>query len=138
MGMNAIGGGVHEPEVLTEMNTTPLIDVMLVLLVMLIITIPIQTHAVKMDLPIGPPPPAATPPPVVNIDIDFDGTISWNGETVPDRASLDARIGAAAAQILQPEIHLLPDRLAAYKYVAEVMADAQRLGLKKIGLVDNG
>ncbi|MDE2255396.1 MAG: biopolymer transporter ExbD [Betaproteobacteria bacterium] len=129
--------GIQEPEVLTEMNTTPLIDVMLVLLVMLIITIPIQSHAVKMDLPTGNPPPLVTPPPVVDVDIDFDGTISWNGAQVPDRAALDARIRAAAAQAAQPEVHLRPNKLVAYRYVAEVMADSQRLGLNTIGIVDN-
>ncbi|MBU6438960.1 MAG: biopolymer transporter ExbD [Betaproteobacteria bacterium] len=134
LGMTA---GIHEPEVLTEMNTTPLIDVMLVLLVMLIITIPIQSHAVKMDLPTGHPPPLVAPPPVVDIDIDFDGSISWNGVSVPDRAALDARIRSAAAQAVQPEVHLRPNKLVAYRYVAEVMADSQRLGLKTIGIVDN-
>jgi biopolymer transport protein ExbD len=129
--------GIQEPEVLTEMNTTPLIDVMLVLLVMLIITIPIQSHAVKMDLPTGHPPPLVTPPPVVDIDIDFDGSISWDGVSVPDRAALDARIRSAAAQAVQPEVHLRPNKLVAYRYVAEVMADSQRLGLKTIGIVDN-
>ena len=129
--------GIQEREVLTEMNTTPLIDVMLVLLVMLIITIPIQSHAVKMDLPTGHPPPLVTPPPVVDIDIDFDGSISWNGVSVPDRAALDARIRSAAAQAVQPEVHLRPNKLVAYRYVAEVMADSQRLGLKTIGIVDN-
>lgn len=129
--------GIQEPEVLTEMNTTPLIDVMLVLLVMLIITIPIQSHAVKMDLPTGHPPPLVTPPPVVDIDIDFDGSIRWDGVSVPDRAALDARIRSAAAQAVQPEVHLRPNKLVAYRYVAEVMADSQRLGLKTIGIVDN-
>lgn len=139
MGMNiGAAGGIHEPDVLTEMNTTPLIDVMLVLLVMLIITIPIQTHSVKLDMPTRTPPTAPSPPQVVTIDIDFDGTILWNGEAVSDRANLDARIRVAAMQAVQPEIHLRPNKLAAYKYVALVMADAQRLGLRKIGLVDNG
>ena len=137
MGMNIrSGGSFHDPEVLTEMNTTPLIDVMLVLLVMLIITIPIPTHAVRLNMANGSPPPEIAPPPVVTVGIDFNGTIAWNGKVVPDRASLDARIRAAAAQTVQPEIHLRPNKLVAYKYVAEVMADAQRLGLKKIGLVN--
>jgi len=137
MAMNICsGGGIQEPEVLTEMNTTPLIDVMLVLLVMLIITIPIQSHAVKLDLPTGKPPPVAALPPVVNLDIGPDGSIQWNGEAVAGRADLDARIRAATAQANQPEIHLRPNRLVAYKYVAEVMADSQRLGIETIGIVD--
>ena len=137
MGMN-VGSG-HEggdPEVMVDMNTTPLIDVMLVLLIMLIITIPIQTHAVKLDLPAGNPPPPPAPPEVVTVDVDFDGTILWNDQVV-DRQGLDARIVTAAAEPVQPELHLRPNKLVTYKYVAAVMADAQRLGLTKLSLVGN-
>jgi biopolymer transport protein ExbD len=129
------GNGDGDPDVVVDINTTPLIDVMLVLLIMLIITIPIQTHAVKMDLPQGNPPPPPVPPQVVTIDVDFDGTISWNGDAVPDEQQLQARFINAAAQPDQPEIHLRPNRLAPYKDVAHVMADAQRLGMTKLGLV---
>ena len=80
---SAVGG--DEPEVMVDINTTPLIDVMLVLLIMLIITIPMQTHAVKLNLPQAAPPPVAVQPQVVVVDIDFDGTILWNGAVVPDR-----------------------------------------------------
>ena len=137
MGMN-VGSGNEggDPEVMVDMNTTPLIDVMLVLLIMLIITIPIQTHAVKLDLPAGNPPPPPAPPEVVTVDVDFDGTILWNDEVV-DRQGLDARIATAAAQPVQPELHLRPNKLVTYKYVAAVMADAQRLGLTKLSLVGN-
>ena len=137
MGMN-VGSGSEggDPEVMVDMNTTPLIDVMLVLLIMLIITIPIQTHAVKLDLPAGNPPPPPTPPEVVTVDVDFDGTILWNDEVV-DRGGLDARIVTAAAEPIQPELHLRPNKLVTYKYVAAVMADAQRLGLTKLSLVGN-
>ncbi len=131
------GGGSDEPETMNDMNTTPLIDVMLVLLIMLIITIPIQTHAVKMNLPVGNPPPPPVPPTVVTIDVDFDGTISWDGTVVPDEAGLQDHMRAAAAADPQPEIHLNPNKLATYKYVAHVMADAQRLGVKTLGLVGN-
>jgi biopolymer transport protein ExbD len=110
---------------------------MLVLLIMLIVTIPIQTHAVKMNLPVGNPPPPPVPPQVVTIDVDFDGTISWNGTVVPDEASLQAHLRAAAIESPQPEIHLNPNKLATYKYVAHVMADAQRLGVNTLGLVGN-
>jgi biopolymer transport protein ExbD len=136
MAMNlgpAIGGEDHE--VMIDINTTPLIDVLLVLLVMLIITIPMQTHAVKLDLPRANTPPAAVQPRVVTVDIDFDGTILWNGVVVPDRASLDAQLSAVAAEATQPELHVRPDRLTDYKYVAEVLAAAQRLGVRKIGIV---
>jgi biopolymer transport protein ExbD len=137
MGMN-VGSGNEggDPEVMVDMNTTPLIDVMLVLLIMLIITIPIQTHAVKLDLPAGNPPPPPTPPVVDTVDVDFDGTILWNDEVV-DRQGLDARIVTAAAEPIQPELHLRPNKLVTYKYVAAVMADAQRLGLTKLSLVGN-
>src|SRR5947207_8443138 len=95
----------REPEVMLDINTTPLIDVMLVLIIMLIITIPIQTHAVKLNMPVGNPPPPPEPPQVVQIDVDFDGTIFWSGEQI-DREMLDNRFRAAAAQPVQPEVHL--------------------------------
>ena len=124
-------------DVLVDINTTPLIDVMLVLLIMLIITIPIQTHAVKMNMPIGPSSPPPKPPEIVRIDVDFDGTIGWNGEIVKDRADLQVRLYRIAQIPDQPEVHLRPNKLVTYKYVAMVLAEAQRLGVTKIGLVGN-
>jgi biopolymer transport protein ExbD len=126
-----------DPQEMVDINTTPLIDVMLVLLIMLIITIPIQTHAVKLNMPVGNPPPPLVPPEVVAIDIDFDGTVMWNGTIVPDRNELEARLAGAAAVANQPEIHLRPNKLVKYGAVAMVMASAQRLGVTKIGLVGN-
>ena len=123
--------------VVVDINTTPLIDVMLVLLVMLIITIPIQTHAVKLDMPIGDPPPVTVEPVVVNIEVDFDGTILWDGQVLPGRATLESRLWEAANAPVQPELHLRPNKLVSYKYVAAVLASAQRLGVTKIGLVGN-
>jgi len=131
------GGGTRDPEVMVDINTTPLIDVMLVLLIMLIITIPIQTHAVKLNMPVGTPPPPLVPPEVVTIEVDFDGTVIWNGRVVPDRQELEARLRAAAEMPVQPEIHLRPNKLVKYESVAMVMASAQRLGMKKIGLIGN-
>ena len=124
-----------EPEVMMDINTTPLIDVMLVLLVMLIITIPIQLHAVNLNMPTGNPPPPLTLPEVLKVDIDDIGRIWWNGEIVPDRATLEDKLRNAAAQAVQPEMHLRPDKNAKYDIVAAVMASAQRLGLTKIGVV---
>jgi biopolymer transport protein ExbD len=136
MGMNVgSSGGEHAP--MMEINTTPLIDVMLVLIVMLIITIPIQTHAVKLNMPVGNPPPPPVPPVVVQIDVDFDGAVLWNGEPTGTRQELEARLLAAANQPIQPEIHLRPNKLAQYKDVAMVMASAQRLGVTKLGVVGN-
>ncbi|HUW35912.1 MAG TPA: biopolymer transporter ExbD [Rhodocyclaceae bacterium] len=126
-----------EPEVMVDINTTPLIDVMLVLLIMLIITIPIQTHAVKLNMPTANQPQSSVPPQVVAIDIDFDGTILWNGETVNGRDDLKARLRGLAAMADQPEVHLRPNKLVKYSVVAMVMAEAQRLGVTKIGLVGN-
>ena len=138
MAMNVGNSGGDDDEVMVDINTTPLIDVMLVLLIMFIITIPIQTHAVKMNMPVpnnAAPPPK--PPEIVRIDLDFDGTIGWNGEIVPDRATLEARLAQVAAQADQPEVHLRPNKLVTYKHVAMVMASAQRLGVTKIGIVGN-
>ncbi len=137
MNVGSSGGTEDDPEVMVEMNTTPLIDVMLVLLIMLIITIPIQTHAVKLDLPAGNPPPPPVPPVVVTIDVDFDGTILWNGTAVASEQELQADLKNAAAMADQPEVHLRPNKLATYSVVAHVMADAQRLGIQKLGLVGN-
>ena len=135
MAMN-VGSGGEDSDVIVDINTTPLIDVMLVLLIMLIITIPIQTHAVKLNMPAGASPPT-TPPQVVRIDVDFDGTVLWNGEVLPDQPSLEAHLLAVAQQMDQPELHLRPNKLVKYEHVAAVMAAAQRLGAKKLGLIGN-
>jgi biopolymer transport protein ExbD len=138
MGMSVgPSGGSKDPEVMVEINTTPLIDVMLVLLVMLIITIPIQLHSVNLNMPVGTPPPPTEPPVVITIDVDFDGTIYWNGDVVANKPELEAKMIDAAARPVQPEVHLRPNKLAEYKDVASVMASAQRLGLVKLGLVGN-
>jgi biopolymer transport protein ExbD len=130
-----VGSPQREADVMVDINTTPLIDVMLVLLIMLIITIPIQTHAVKLNMPVGKPPPTTTQPQVVTIDIDFDGTLIWNGDALTGRPELEARMRGAAAMAEQPEIHLRPNKLVRYRNVAMVLASAQRLGLTKIGIV---
>jgi biopolymer transport protein ExbD len=136
MAMNlGSGDGSREPDVMVDINTTPLIDVMLVLLIMLIITIPIQTHSVKLNMPVANLSAPATPPDVIRIDIDAEGAIVWNGDPITDRSMLEQRLRAVAATPTQPEIHLRPDKRAVYKYVAEVLAAAQRLGVTKIGIV---
>lgn len=136
MGMNV--GSAGDDDMMIDMNTTPLIDVMLVLIIMFIITIPVQTHAVKMNMPVNAnsaPPPK--PPEIVRIDVDFDGTTSWNGEVVSGRGDLQARLYRIAQLPDQPEVHLRPNKLVTYKHVAMVMAEAQRLGVTKIGIVGN-
>src|SRR4030095_5091770 len=136
MAMNVgSGSSSGDPDVMIDINTTPLIDVMLVLLVMLIITLPIQLHSVNLNMPTGHPPPPLVKPEVVKLDIDPSGVVYWNGEVMPDRATLEERITQAAAMQVQPEIHLRPDKGAKYAIVAGVMTSAQRLGLTKIGIV---
>ena len=137
MGMNIGSGSSSEPEVMIDMNTTPLIDVMLVLIIMLIITIPVQLHSVNLNMPAGNPPPPTKEPVVVTIDVDFDGTVLWNGEALADRNTLEVKLSQAAAQSDQPEVHLRPNKLVEYKSVAAVMASAQRLGITKLGIVGN-
>ena len=133
----AMSSASEEGDVMVDINTTPLIDVMLVLLIMLIITIPIQTHAVKMNMPVNTPSPPVTPPVIIEIVVDFDGQIGWNSEVIKDRADLETHLYRVTQMPDQPEVHLIPNKLAPYKYVAEVMAEAQRLGVTKIGIVGN-
>ena len=129
MAMNVESHGAGEA--LADMNTTPLIDVMLVLLTLLIITIPIQSHAVKLNMP--RPTVAPAPLEVVELYVDFDGTRTWNGNVVASLADLDGYFKDAAAQPVPPEIHLGANRLARYDWVAEVLAHAQRLAVTRIG-----
>jgi biopolymer transport protein ExbD len=137
MNVGSGGGSAADPEPMMEMNMTPLIDVMLVLIIMLIITIPKANHSVNLNMPVGTPPPPTKEPVVVTIDVDFDGTILWDNQVVPDRPTLESKLTNVAAQADQPEVHLRPNKLVSYSVVAGVMASAQRLGVTKIGLVGN-
>jgi biopolymer transport protein ExbD len=130
----AMSTSTADGDVMVEMNTTPLIDVMLVLLTLLIITLPIQTHAVKLDMPAPNTTPPTFVPPVVELGVDFDGTITWNGTAV-DRPTMDAYFADIGKKPTdqQDEIHVNPNRLAKYDAVAKVLADAQRLGATHIG-----
>lgn len=133
----AVGGG-QEGDPVSEINTTPLIDVMLVLLVMLLITLPPERHAVNLDTPIPPPPDAPPPPPneiePIRIQIEQSGVIMWMGEEVT-RTELDRRLAIEASRAEQPEIHIEPNRRAKYGVIAHVMAAVQRNELKKMGVI---
>ena len=133
--MHIRAGTEADPEPIVDINTTPLVDVLLVLLVMLIITIPIQLQAVSLEMPGRNAPPPQEPPVVVQLDIDAAGRFLWNGEPLADRAALDAKLREAAGQPQQPEIHVRPDRRAKYEAVAAALTSAQRQNLQKIGIV---
>lgn len=125
-----------EGDAFLDINMTPLIDVMLVLLIIFIITIPVMTNAVKIDNPPPNPNPPATPPEVIDISIDFDGTLMWN-KTPVDRKTMEGYIIQEADKDPQPEVHITVDKFAKYEKVAQTLADLQRNGLKKIGFVNN-
>ena len=134
MAMN-VGGSSGGP--MCDINTTPLIDVMLVLLVTLIVTLPIMTHAVKLDMPQNKnQPPPDQRPEVIDLEVDFDGTVVWNGTPVSSLQQLESFFHADRDKDPQPEIHLRPDRRAKYDVVARVLAAAQRNHMKKIGFVN--
>jgi len=135
----AMSVGTSDGEVMCDINTTPLIDVMLVLLVTLIVSLPIMTHAVKLDMPDPrhPPPPQDQRPEVIDIEIDFDGTVVWNGTPVANMDQLEGYFHTEAEKQPQPELHLRPDRRVKYDFVARVLAAAQRNRMKKIGFVNN-
>ena len=126
-----------EDGAMCDINTTPLIDVMLVLLIMFIITIPVMTHAVKLDMPrpTNAPPPTVLPE-VITIEIDFDGTVLWNGTPVPSLDALEKYFRVESQKDPQPELHMRPDKRARYEVVAKVLASAQRNRMKKIGFVN--
>ncbi len=129
-------GGAAEGEPIPDMNTTPLIDVMLVLLIMFIITIPVQTHAVKLDLPVNANTPTNVDPVFNQVDIDFLSNIYWNKQEV-DLVTLRGYMRQAAAIEPQPELRLRPEGLAKYEIVDKVMAEAQQAGITKMGFVGN-
>ena len=135
MAMSVGGGGDDEP--MMDINTTPLIDVMLVLLIMFIITLPVMTHAVKLDMPQSrnaPPPPVVVEP--IQLEVDWDGTVIWNGTPV-QLGALEGYFRVEAAKNPQPEVHVRPNRRANYDTVAKVLALAQRNGMQRIGFVGN-
>lgn len=133
----AMSVGTASGAVMCDINTTPLIDVMLVLLVTLIVSLPVMTHAVKLDMPQNhnQPPPDVRPE-VIDLEIDFDGTVVWNGTVVQNINQLEGYFREESQKDPQPEIHLRPDRRSKYDYVAKVLASAQRNRMKRIGFVN--
>ncbi len=119
---------------MADINVTPMVDVMLVLLVIFIITAPLFTHAIKLDLPTAQSAPAPEKPQTISLSIDGQGKIYWN-DVALDAAELDARMAAAAHQAPQPELHLRADKSTRYEVIAQVMSAAQASGLSKIGFV---
>jgi biopolymer transport protein ExbD len=135
MAMNFGSSASAEPELMMDINTTPLIDVMLVLLIMLIITIPAQLHSVNLDMPVNTSQPKKVDPVVIKIDVDANSVVNWNGKAITRRAELEQKLSEAAALQPQPELHIRSHGKAKYAAVAGVMASAQRLGLTKLGIV---
>lgn len=138
MSMN-VGSNNNDDDVMLDVNMTPLIDVMLVLLIMFIITIPIPNNSININLPNGTPPPQLNekPPEIVDLKIDASGNIFWNDQAVKDRQALEALFQNVSVKSDQDQIKLKPDRMTEYKDVALVMALAQRLNISKIGIVSN-
>ena len=137
MGMNV--GSNDDDDVLLDVNMTPLIDVMLVLIIMFIITIPIPNNAININLPNGAPPPQSKekPPEIINLKLDAQGKIFWNGQPVENKQALENLFMTVSKKSEQDQIKLQPDRMTEYKQVAMVMAMAQRLNITKIGIESN-
>lgn len=130
----AFGGGLDDEEVMSEINMTPLVDVMLVLLIIFILTVPVLTHVVKIDLPQADNVPNEVKPKTIALSVSADAAIHWNDDVITAE-ELDLRLQDVAQQQPQPEIHLRGDRAVAYEHVVAVMAAAQRAGVEKLGFV---
>jgi biopolymer transport protein ExbD len=124
------------PDVMMEINTTPLIDVMLVLLIMFIITIPAQLHSVNLNTPAVSAQPPPVPPAKVRLDVAADNTVLWNGQPLEGNQALQAALQGLSQQLSQPELHIHAHPRAKYAAVANVLASAQRQGVKKLGVVN--
>ena len=137
MGMSVTsGGGAPDDEKpMSEINTTPLVDVMLVLLILFLITIPVITQSVKVDLPKAANIPTQTKPENINIAVDAEGNVFWNTARVPDQEALLERIKQVAVMDPQPEIHVRGDRATAYEHIGRVIVTCQRGGIVKVGFI---
>ncbi|HEU0224887.1 MAG TPA: biopolymer transporter ExbD [Steroidobacteraceae bacterium] len=130
----AIAVREEQADPMVEPNVIPLVDIMLVLLIIMIITVPVMTHAVKIDLPKEVNRPTETKPENINLSIDFDGAIYWNENSV-DRNSLLNYVLQEAVKDPQPEIHIRADKRARYEYVSDTLAVLQRGGMRKVGFI---
>lgn len=131
----AFGGGLDDDtEVMNEINMTPLVDVMLVLLIIFIITVPVLTHSVKVDLPRADNTPNEVKPETVNLSVNAAGVVFWNDAQITFE-ELENRLSAEANKQPQPEIHIRGDKAAAYEHVIKTMAAVQRAGILKLGFV---
>ena len=136
MGMTASGTGMEDDDKpMSEINTTPLVDVMLVLLILFLITIPVITQSVKVDLPKAANIPTQTKPENINIAVDAEGNVFWNTALVPNQEALLECIKQVAVMDPQPEIHLRGDRGTAYEHIGRVMVACQRGGIMKVGFI---
>ena len=136
MGMTASGTGMEDDDKpMSEINTTPLVDVMLVLLILFLITIPVITQSVKVDLPKAANIPTQTKPENVNIAVDAEGNVYWNTALVPTQEALLERIKAVAVMDPQPEIHVRGDKHTKYEHIGRVIVLAQRGGIQKVGFI---
>lgn len=131
----AFGSGLNDnDDVLSEINMVPLIDIMLVMLIIFIITVPVLTHSVKLDLPRADNTPNVVKPETVSLSVTADGSVFWNEDKL-DVAALDLRLQGAAQREPQPEIFIRGDRKVEYEHVAKVMAAVQRAGVLKLGFI---
>jgi biopolymer transport protein ExbD len=130
-----MGGGEDEDDLVASINTTPLVDVMLVLLIIFLITIPVVTHTIPVQLPLDHNQALKTKPENINISIDKQGDIFWDQTLVPNQTSLTDQLKKAAVMVPQPTIEIRGDRQAQYKSVGEVLFVAQELGITKVGFI---
>ena len=131
----SIGSEGDEDEVIGAINTTPLVDVMLVLLIIFLITIPVVTHTVPVQLPAETNQPYQTKPENINLAVSKDGDMFWNEQFVPDTAALLEKLKVVAQQVPQPELHIRGDQNARYEFVGKVILTAQRAGIAKVGFI---
>jgi len=131
----SVGGEEQEGAVMSEINTTPLVDIMLVLLVIFLITIPIITKTIKVDLPKAANIPTVTKPENITLSVDVDGNVFWNGLAAGDRSALIARCAAEAVKVPQPEFHIRGDANTRYASIGRVLYAVQRCGIIKVGFI---